>query len=193
MERDFSSYAAVNYYRYTCTTAKNLRLFKSTFSAAGLMYRLKTAARVLMSTDCDVPRFSAFFEPFNPYDRNAIAIYYNKRQFGYVPKFFAEEISALPRSVKDNLYLRPAYRRECDIFFDIVYPKDNTDFPEDVKIGLIKIQRRPFWKNVLLWGWQITKKILQKTSSFWIPVFVGVLAIILGFGALMLFLKYFHA
>lgn len=89
--------------------------------------------------------YLAFFDPKNPYDRNAIVIENTiEETLGYVPREIAAEIAI--RDDKDSLYIRPRYKqwrlRSSMFVFDIVSIPHPELMSDDEIVLYTKILKR---------------------------------------------------
>ena len=139
---------------------------------AGLTYHLDEYLDYLD----DEEDLVAVFEPNNPYDRNAIAIYGGEHFIGYVPRHIAKKIAPLPNFVKDDLILDLQYRDVERCIYSILIPKKYVTYILD-KQGLTFTQMLCKWFGVGVTEFNKTFKLRLAITIF--AVFLYCLCFIL--------------
>lgn len=101
---------------------------------AGLFYHMYEYLEYLDKDDGLV----AVFEPNNPYDKNAIAIYGGEHFIGYVPRDIAKKIASLPYFVKADLILDLKYKNVNGCIYDILVPRKYIAFIHNIQKSTLK-------------------------------------------------------
>lgn len=107
-------------------------IFERTY-LAGITYHIDEYLEYLNEEEKDL---FAIFEPNNPYDKNAIAIYGGEHFIGYVPRDVAEDIAELPYEIKKDIVLDLRYRNERKCIYSILFPKKHYNAIQSIYYNL---------------------------------------------------------
>jgi hypothetical protein len=142
---------------------------------AGLFYHMDEYLEYLNEEEEDL---FAIFEPNNPYDKNAIAIYGGDHFIGYVPRDIAEYIAELPYSIRKDIILDLRYRNKKKCIYSIMFPQKHYNAIQSIYDNLQSnyLQKSTFSEKIIKW---IGLDEIEYNTTF--KLFLGVISIALLF------------
>lgn len=190
-------------YRYNIVPFKNRKNIKFLFkevSLAGTYYHLGAMFGFCLDEEEDYSH--AFFNPNNPYDKNAVQLTTNGGELlGYVPKEIAARLAFVE---KQNLFIRPQFKGyynhglsgdKAIFIFDILQVEDVSLLSPEEFLTIVpikQIKKATFAENALATTKAGGIYLLKKAYEITLKALLILVGICLGLGLLSWFIQWLY-